>query len=934
VLLLLAGVPPVGAAPPQPAGPYTIQLRSRQFIPVEGVEAATRSRVTARPNASHILLQLRNIPDLETHASLGERGIRLLNYIPDRAWFASVDGAALAGAGSASEIRWIGDIEVADKLPASLFQGHPLAYAVNSDGSLSLRMSYFDDVSEAEALATVALHGGSVEERAAFLHWLAIRLPVGQVQALAAEDSVLWLAEVPPAPTPLNDSIRSKIRVNEVQGAPYNLSGNGVNIGIWDCTLVWAHTDFAGRLTQVAGQRMSPCTTSDTTQNHATHVAGIMAGSGAASQSQGGTPLQWKGMAPGASIFSYDFLSPISQMPSAISTYHIDLSQNSWGFVPAPSDCDQTYGNYNNLAPDYDQIVRGSAGKSISVVFAAGNSQGMCLGAWNSITPPATAKNVIAVGMTNSLDDSLVAISSVGPTDDGRTKPDLVAPGFRSDLGGIMSTLPSVTSTSTYGTEYGTSMAAPAVSGMLALMLQQYRISTGLPTGNPLPSTLKAMAIHGAVDLGNPGPDFRFGWGRVDAKNSVDLVRRTKYLEGSVFNSQVKTYPVTVIGCEPSLKTTLVWDDPAALPNSLVAYINDLDLTLVSPNNTVYYPWQLNPTVQGDPATNGPGRDRINNVEQVLVVHPIPGTWTIVVTGTAVPTNAPQMYSLVSEAFATAPIISSLSPPVTQPGAQIVLHGDNFGCGQGNSVLTFGGGVTTTVPAGNWTNEAITVTVPPNAQSGNVSLTTAAGTSNLQYLTITRSLFLPLILNNFPPTYHWVDASDGMRVADGDEVTTAVSLPFPFKFYGNRYYSATVSSNGFISFSSLGQAYFQNSCVPTTTLPNDSVYAFWTDLDATNTITGTPPGGIWYKSLGASAVFEWQNVPRYGTTDLETFEIIIGADNSIILQYQSVINVNDMTVGIENESGNTAIQSYCHISNVIQVGTPPAGGSLLYYFTP
>ena len=403
---------------------------------------------------------------------------------------------------------------------------------MHADGTLSLRIYYFDDVPESTALAAVAQHQGIVEERDSVLHWLTIRLPVSQIQPLAAEDSVHWLSETPPAPTPLNDSIRSRVRANDVQAPPYNLSGAGVIVGMWDCTLVWPHIDFLGRLTNQSGEHTA-CTGSDATENHATHVAGILAGSGTNSETQGGTPSQWKGIAPGAQIIAYDFYSPTFEIPSAISTYGIDLSQNSWGYPPAADvDCHLVYGNYDASAHDYDSIVTGSAGKRIPVVFAAGNSQGAC-GMWNSITPPATAKNVIAVGMTDSQVDSLKNPSSIGPTDDGRIKPDVVAPGARADnTAGIMSTQPG----DSYGREYGTSMAAPVVSGMLALMLQQYRISTGSPSANPLPSTLKAMAIHGAVDLGNPGPDYRFGWGRIDARNSVDLVRRTKYREDSVNN--------------------------------------------------------------------------------------------------------------------------------------------------------------------------------------------------------------------------------------------------------------------------------------------------------------------------------------------------------------------------------------------------------------
>jgi len=932
VLALIGVASPPKAAPPNPGGPYTIRLRSRQFIPAEGVEASARSRLAARAAAGHFLVQLRDIPDPATLDTLGKSGLRLQNYIPDRGWFASMEGAALTRLASAPEIRWIGVIEVADKVPANLLQGHPLTYSVQPNGMLLLRMHYFDDVPEPTALAATEQHQGFVVGRDVLAHWLSIRLPASQVQALAAEDAVRWLSEAPPAPTPLNDSIRSRIRANDVQSPPYDLSGAGVIIGMWDCTLVWSHVDFLfpTRLTNWPGEHTA-CTGSDPTQNHATHVAGILAGSGANSEAQGGLPNQWKGIAPGARIVAYDFYSPTLEMPSAITTYGIDLSQNSWGYPPTPDvDCQLVYGNYDSSAHDYDNIVMGSAGKRIPVVFAAGNSQGAC-GTWNSITPPATAKNVIAVGMTDSQDDSLVSPSSIGPTDDGRIKPDVVAPGAHSDAGGIKSTQPG----NTYGREYGTSMAAPAVSGMLALMLQQYRISTRSPSANPLPSTLKAMAIHGAVDLGNPGPDYRFGWGRVDARNSVDLVRRIKYREDSVSNGQVTRNLVPVLGCEPTLKATLVWDDPAGTNNALVAYVNDLDLTLISPNGTVYYPWQLDPGFPANPATTGPSGDHRNNAEQVLVANPAAGNWTVVVTGTSVPVSTHQTYSLVSEAFPTAPSLGSLSPANTQPGAQIVLRGDNFGCAQGPSVLTFGGAVTVTVPAGSWTNEAITVTVPANAQTGNVAVTSPAGTSNLLYLRIVRSLYLPSLMNNYPPVYHWIDASDGVRVADGDEVTTSVALPFAFKFYGSTYTSARVSSNGFVGFGSLADAYYQNSCLPAATLPNNAIYAFWADLDATNTITGTPPGGIWYKPLGTSAVIEWQNVPRYGTIDLETFEIILSADNSIIIQYQSVTNFNDVTVGIENGAGDSAIQSYCHRSSPpTEVGTAPADGGLLYYSSP
>ncbi|MEP7199333.1 MAG: S8 family serine peptidase [Chloroflexota bacterium] len=931
-LLLLGSLQRAEAAHPSQPAAYQILLRSRQFVPARGIEAAARTRLQSRVGAHHMLLQLNAIPDLSEQQWLAANGVRLLNYLPDHAWFAVVDADSLAPLEANGNVRWLGAIAVADKLPARLLAGKPLAHALDADGTVSLRVAYFDDVSESAALDALMRHAGVVGLREPLLHSLMVRLPLAQVRALAAEDAIRWLAESPPPPTPMNDAIRSRIRVNAVQAAPYNLNGSGVRIGQWDCGPVGPHVDFAGRLTNIAGQT-DDCSPS---AQHSTHVAGIMASSGANSLAQGGTANQWRGMAPGAQIIAYDFYTATAEVQSAIGAYNIDLSQNSWGFIPSQSeDCNAVYGNYNNLAPAYDQIVMGVYGKRIPVAFAAGNSQGAC-GMWSAITPPGTAKNVITVGATNALNDAMTAFSSWGPTDDGRIKPDVVAPGYRDDIPGnsgcstvyftgIKSTCPN----DGYGMIYGTSMATPAVSGMLALMLQQYRISAGQPLTNPLPSTLKALAIHGAVDLGNVGPDYKFGWGRVDAKNSVDLIRRAKYKENTVSDGQVVTYTANVLSCDTSLKATLVWDDPAAADNALVAYINDLDLTLVDPTGNTNYPWLLDPFAPNNAATRGV--DFRNNVEQAQVTNPVAGAWTIRVRGNNVP-QAPQRFSLVSESLNT-PTLNAIAPTQTQPGAQLVLRGAQFelGCSASSLVVNFGGGATALVSPGNFTNDTITVTVPSNADSGNVSVTTPAGTTNALYLSITRPrVYLPIVLNNYPPPFGWIDASDGARIANGDEELSVVSLPFPFKFYGSTYVSVTVSSNGFLSFDPLADASPAASCVPTTTLPNNAVYGYWVDLDP------SAGGAVWFKSLGNAAVIEWQNVPRWTQPNIETFEIVLRLDNSIAIQYQAVDNLNDVSVGIENANGDVGITSYCNHSNppAFELGTRPAAGQLFFYTTP
>ncbi len=918
----------VGAAPLSQSSPYMIKLRSRQFMPRAGIERAAREQLERETRPQHVLLQLRDIPTEDERGALAAQGIHLLNYLPDYAWFAAIEPQATPRLNSLTALHWVGDIEVADKLPAHLFKGNPAARVVNPDGTLALKVYYFEDVTEADALKTVARYDGFVTERAALFHSLAVHLPIQQLWALAAEDGIRWIEEVPPPPTPLNDSIRAKMRVNEVQAAPYNLTGAGVKFGLWDCGPIGSHIDFTGRLTNVFGQAgiASPC-------NHATHVAGTLAGNGAHSQSQGGAAFQWKGVAPSAQIFAYDFFTSTTEVASAISAYDIDVSQNSWGFTPSSEPCGQVLGNYNNLAPEYDQLVRGSGGKRLSVVFAAGNSQTTysgqtppCLG-FNTILPPATAKNVIAVGATNVNDDSMTGFSAWGPTDDGRLKPDVVAPGARSDgINGnrIKSTYPN----DVYNLEFGTSMAAPAVSGLLGLLLEQYRINTGQPTTSPLPSTLKALMAHGAVDLGNTGPDYKFGYGRVDAKNSVDLARGKKYRQGSLTYPQVVTYTVKVFGCEPSLKVTLAWDDVAGSENAIPALINDLDVTLIAPNNTQYYPWSLDPNQPSTPAVQSFVGNHLDNVEQVVVNNPMAGDWTIRVSGLVV--FSPQDFSLVSEAYSDL-AINNCSPYIATAGSPVALQGNFSLCASQTLAVNLSNGQSIGIAPSNCTTNAITFTAPLTATSGAITVTAGAYTSNVAYLAIVEPrVHLPLMLKNFPPPFNWIDASDGARIADGDDVTTTISIPFPFRFYGITYTQVTVSSNGLISFSPLTSTFPNSHCVPTTTLPNNAIYAFWTDLDP------SAHGAVWSKIVSNSLVIEWQEVPRFGTyptSELQTFEIILNADNSIYIQYLNVANLNGLTIGVENATGTAAQQTYCSASNPPQ-GREPANQRLFYYTTP
>lgn len=640
-----------------------IQLKSRTFTPEPGIEPSLESQVSAQAEGHiHLLVQLWVIPTEDERAALQAAGIHLLSYIPQNTWLAWIPAQMDLQAISPTAVRWMGRLLPTDKISPAL-QAHGVAsWATGQDGRALLDVHFFADVAADEARGIITGHSGQIQEDLSdFSHYL-VWFPADAVNVLAAEDAVLWVDNAPPPKVALNDGARAAANVDSVQAG--GLDGTDVDLGIWDGGRVDdTHADLSGRVTVVD--------TGASLGDHATHVAGTMAGDGSLSDSHGGSAQQWRGMAPGADVFSYDWNSPTTEHNGAINTYGIELSQNSWGNGVEEGNC-SLYGDYTSWARDYDEIVTGVYTRSIPVVFAAGNERndGDCgmdpnppYPNYANILPPGgTAKNTITVGATNSDDNSMTTFSSWGPVDDGRLKPDVVAPGDESGVAAITSTVPDAfidnepsLDCDGFGDDFcypydemqGTSMAAPVVSGIGALLIEQYHTTYGT---EPLPSTVKALFIHTATDLDNgtswynPGPDYASGYGLVDAQAAVDAIVAQGVLEHHVANGETFSHTIELSQTVSSLKVTLVWDDPPAAVLADPTLVNNLDLELVEPNGTtIHYPWVLDP---GNPSNNATtGVDSVNNVEQVYVTDPVTGTWTARVKGTNVP-DGPQNYSL------------------------------------------------------------------------------------------------------------------------------------------------------------------------------------------------------------------------------------------------------------------------------------------------
>jgi Subtilase family/Bacterial Ig domain/Lamin Tail Domain/MBG domain (YGX type) len=451
--------------------------------------------------------------------------------------------------------------------------------------------------------------------------------------------------------TTFNANAAISSAANQLYPSPYELDGAGVKIGVWDEGSVRStHQEFGTRVTK----RNSGAADSD----HGTHVAGTI---GAV-----GTQSNAKGMAPAVSIDSYDWNSDYSEMTAAAATgpgdtARIPLSNHSYGFFAFTADM----GRYEDQASTVDSLASGLP--YYLPFWAAGNDQQdlPAKGGFQSITYLGLAKNVLTVGaMTDAvsgggrdpLAGTIAEFSSLGPCDDGRIKPDIVA-------NGVDVYSPVSTSNTSYDTYSGTSMATPSALGSASLVTELY--AREFSGQRMRASMMKALLIHTADDVGNPGPDYTYGWGLINSKAAADLILahklslgRPKLMEGTVTNAaKTKTHTFTWDGFTP-IRATLNWTDPAGAAQTdadsrTPNLRHNLDLKITAPDGTTVYQPFVMPFVGNwtTPSMSLPaitGKNNVDTVEQVFVNSPAQaGEYVVTVSLDGSLTTASQAYSLV-----------------------------------------------------------------------------------------------------------------------------------------------------------------------------------------------------------------------------------------------------------------------------------------------
>lgn len=393
---------------------------------------------------------------------------------------------------------------------------------------------------------------------------------------------------------------------------------------------------------------------------HGTHVAGSILGNG---RNSGSTPTAnsfpatcYAGMAPkakcvfqaagnagGGLIFPADLNTLFADAQGQGAQLHSD----SWGT--------DTFGAYNIKSQDVDEYMW--ANKNFLILFAAGNAgkdtdangridfgfEGTVQG---QIGAPATAKNCLTVGASESLRpigwggsysstwgagwsssfpvspiasdyvsqnlNGMCAFSSRGPCDDGRLKPDIVAPGSniasvrvpgKAYAWGVLDSF--------YAWEGGTSMSTPLVAGMAAIVRQFFTEGRYPGITTPSATLIKAVLLNGAVnmapgqygtdegkqEINNVRPNNVAGWGR--ANLSLSLFRSGNAglrIFGTDLNpadavatGNVREYQVNAKAGSP-VTVHLAWTDSPGTPQAGGGLVNDLDLVVEDPSSVLHYP--------------------------------------------------------------------------------------------------------------------------------------------------------------------------------------------------------------------------------------------------------------------------------------------------------------------------------------------------------
>lgn len=377
------------------------------------------------------------------------------------------------------------------------------------------------------------------------------------------------------------------------------LTGKGVSVGVIDTGLV-DHNEFKGKVVQYMDFSPSPSKKFVDTLGHGSHVSGLIVGG-----NYSGLQI---GMVPDAKLVVAKVIEPISAEGSkqiiqarletfasrvlSAMQWMIDpdgnaktndfpqIINNSWGF---PTAAPRSRNFFENALSRWREL-------GIIPVFAAGNEGADGI---NTIAYPANSTQVITIGATR--DGVRAPFSSIGSNQ--LKKPDFMTPGYR--LFSIKKTWSGVN----YGRLSGTSMAAPLISGLIAMLKQ---IDPFIEF-----SEIYRIFQNNSEDMGEQGWDFETGWGQV---NFIEAVKEAEaFYESKVQYGGIDTFKYFRIFTE-KYKTTRLSYYRNRLINLELNYMDFIENQMQNSSEVILDRWlnSLRREVDRDSQTFSALYERVN----------------------------------------------------------------------------------------------------------------------------------------------------------------------------------------------------------------------------------------------------------------------------------------------------------------------------------
>lgn len=642
--------------------------------------------------------------------------------------------------------------------------------------------------------------------------------------------------------------------------ADFGTRGEGIVVGNIDSGVQFDHPALVGKYRGNNGgvfdhqynwfDPSNVCPTAAPCDNngHGTHTMGTMVGADGANQI---------GVAPGARWIAAKGCESSGCSEAAL------LASGQWMLAPTdaagqnprpdmrPHVVNNSWGSSNGatIDPWYRATVQAWRAAGIFPSFSNGNSGPGC----NTAGSPGDNVESYASGAFD-VNGAIASFSSRGPGENGDIKPNLAAPGVN-----VRSSLPG----NGYGSNNGTSMAAPHTSATVALMWSAAPSLLGDITRTAELLDDSAVDTDNLTCGGTVDDNHVFGEGKLDAHAAVDRSPRGPVgtLTGSVTDAATGTpvagASVTVTG--PSNRTLSSGPDGAftsTLPvgeytvkGGAFGYGSATGTATVAENETVTVSLALPPVA----------RHAVTGVVRNAQGGPVANA-TVQITGTplaAVTTNAQGAYTIANV-----------------PEGTYQVHATAGGCNDPRQVELVVDGA-----------ETLDIELP------------SRGDSFGHYCVLE------------PSSY--VEGETALALT-GDDQATSVTMPFDFFYYGNTYREAHVTTNGHVNFLARNTS-FSNVALPSSGAPNAAIYPFWDDLLI------DPQSQVLTKATGAAPnrafTVEWRNATFYqATTTRIDVSLTLSENGEIAMSYRGLDPAvpretgNSATVGIENATGTVALQ--------------------------